>query len=108
MVEDRELLTEREDLEMQGSSAVEDIEDGPEQRNENCSHAVQVTLTKEKTSTIPRPTEFLASTGCITDTCGEKLHDVMLTSASWSTTTVTSRDRISLCSSCLGSASGLS
>jgi len=62
VIQDSELLAEGQNLELESCPVLKGGKECPKQRNEDSSHAMQVTLAEAKRSTIPRLTEFLAGT----------------------------------------------
>jgi hypothetical protein len=63
MVKDRELLTEGEDLEVQGGTTPNRSSQSMEQGNKDGSHAGHATGECPKKSSITRTTGFLVGTG---------------------------------------------
>jgi len=62
VVEDRKLLAEGQDLELECHPVLKGGKERPKQRNENGSHAPHVTLGRPKTSRIPGVTKFSGGT----------------------------------------------
>ena len=59
----RQLLTKRQDLQMEEGAATEHASQGKEQRGEECLHRDDATVREEKRSTASVSTTFLVGTG---------------------------------------------